>query len=140
MTAHIVTVTGPAWLSSNDRRHHMEKWRITQAWKANAGWAIRQARTPRFEGKVRIVALCLFTDRRKRDPLNYADTAKACIDGIRDQYVKPIPDKDFAHVIRGVLADDDAAHVDGPDMRSRVEPGIRTPTLELHITNVGDEL
>lgn len=129
---YVITVIGPEFLNSNDRRHHMVKWRITQQWKTNAGWAARIARTPRFETKVQITAVCLFPDARKRDPANYQDTAKACIDGITDQYVKIRPQ--YAECIRGILPDDDAAHVIGPDMRARLERGVRVPTIELHIS------
>lgn len=140
MTTHVVTVVGPEWHTANDRIHWTKRSYLDREWQTAAGWAVRQARTPRFTGKVHITAVIVFGDRRRRDPANWYPTVKACIDGITDRWVKPIPGKDFAHVIRGILADDDATHLDGPDMRSRVEPGLKTPTVELHITDVGDEL
>jgi hypothetical protein len=139
-TVYIVKVTGTEFLNANDRIHWSKRAKLTEQWRTNAGWAVRAARVPRIHGKAHITAVILFPDRRRRDPANWAPTAKACIDGITDRYVKPLPDKDFAHVIRGIIADDDASHVDGPDLRSRVEPGIRVPTLELHITDCGAEL
>lgn len=140
MTTHVVTVTGPEFLNANDRIHWSKRHRLTEAWKTSAGWATRQARVPRITGKAHITAIIVFGDRRRRDPGNWYPTVKACIDGLTDQWVRPNPNIDFAHVIRGVLTDDDATHLDGPDMRSRIEPGLKTPTVELHITDCGDQL
>lgn len=135
-TLYVVTVTGPEFLNANDRQHWSKRARLTHQWRTNAGWAVRAARVPRITGKAHITAVILFPDRRRRDPGNWYPTVKACIDGLTDRWVKPVAHVDYACVLRGILPDDDAAHLDGPDIRSRVEPGIRTPTVELHITEV----
>lgn len=137
-TVHIVTVAGREWLNANDRIHWAIRAELTDSWKNLTRLAARAAELPRFDGKVHITAVCLFPDRRRRDPGNWYPTAKACIDGLTDSYVKVKPQ--LAVRVAGWLADDDAKHLDGPDMRARIEPGTRQPTLELHITECGDEL
>ena len=52
-----------------------------------------------------------FSDRRRRDPNNWADTAKALIDGLVDGPKKGTPGW------IGILPDDDSRHLVGPDMR-----------------------
>jgi crossover junction endodeoxyribonuclease RusA len=117
---YIVTVTGPRWLNANDRLHWAPKAKATKQWRDNAAWAVKAAHVPRVTGKAHITAVLLFPDRRRRDPANWYPTVKACIDGL----------------VPGVLADDDVNHLSGPDMRSRVHPGLKVPTVELHITEV----
>lgn len=89
------------WIDSNsDRRlHHYAKARKVKLWRDVTAW--RSRGMPTIE-RCRIVCELRFGDRRKRDPGNWYPTAKACLDGLRDS---------------GVLPDDDAAHVIGPDMR-----------------------
>jgi crossover junction endodeoxyribonuclease RusA len=90
------------WLNSNDRRHKRAEARVVKMWRdAAATWA-RSARLPKGITPVRIVARLSFPTNAHRDPGNWYPTAKACIDGLRDA---------------GVLAEDTAAHVVGPDMR-----------------------
>ena len=63
--------------------------------------AARAARVPRLE-RAHVLAEYQPPDGRRRDPANWYPSFKACIDGLIDA---------------GVLPDDDAAHLDGPDMR-----------------------
>jgi hypothetical protein len=88
------------WLSDNGRYDKHEKARLIRTWRTGAALLARgMARdiTP-----VRIIARLHFTTTAARDPNNWNPTAKAIVDGLRDA---------------GVLADDHAAHVIGPDMR-----------------------
>ncbi len=136
-TVHILTVAGPAWLNANREKHWAIRRPIIRQWQDLTRLAARQAELPRFETKVHITAVLLFPRaNRRRDPANWAPTVKACIDGLTDSYVKVKPQ--LAVRVAGWLADDDATHLDGPDIRARVEPGIRQPTLELHITPLRD--
>jgi len=135
---HILTVAGRAWLNANDRIHWAQRAALTDSWRNLTRLAARQAELPRFVGKVHVLAVLLFPDRRRRAPANWYPTVKACIDGLTDHVVKVNPN--YAVKVSGWLADDDASHLDGPDMRARCQPGVRQPTLELHITPTGDEL
>ena len=69
--------------------------------------------------------------RRARDGNNWADTAKALIDGmVTGPRVagRPIPQW------RGLLPDDDHRHLIGPDMRiTEPDPGLRARGLALRI-------
>jgi len=93
---------GMALLNSNDRHGWRYKARLTKDLRETAGWAARIMRIPRLE-RAHILAEYQPPDRRKRDAANYYPSVKACVDGICTD--------------AGVLADDDSAHLDGPDMR-----------------------
>jgi hypothetical protein len=92
---------GMALLNSNDRHSWRLKARLTKDLRETAGWAARIMRIPPLE-RAHILAEYRPPDRRRRDPANLYPSFKACIDGLID--VK-------------VLPDDDALHLDGPDMR-----------------------
>jgi hypothetical protein len=109
-------VVGREWLNLNDRGHWAQRARRIADWRSAAAWRARAAKVPRLE-RAKVVAYVLVPDRRRRDPHNWTPTAKACIDGLVDV---------------GVLVDDSARYLDGPDMRLRVEV-VRYPTLELLI-------
>ena len=99
----IVMPAGIELLNANDRSGHWaRRQRLTAALREAAAWLARQQRIPRLE-RARIVGFYEPPDRRRRDPANLYPSFKACIDGI-------VADA-------GVLPDDDAAHLDGPDMR-----------------------
>lgn len=92
------------WLSANDDRAgklYYKRARIVAAWRAAGRDHAQRAGTPALT-RVRVIAEVCFHDRRKRDPGNFYDTAKAIMDGFVDA---------------GVLPDDSAAYVIGPDMR-----------------------
>jgi hypothetical protein len=92
------------WLSSNDDRagklFHARRHTVA-AWRAAGRDHAERAEVPPLRA-VRVIAELCFRDRRRRDPCNYGDTAKPCIDGLVDA---------------GVVPDDSAAYVLGPDMR-----------------------
>jgi hypothetical protein len=106
-------------LNSNDRDSHWaRRKRITEALRHAAGWMARWQRVPHLE-RAHILAVYEPPDRRRRDPANLYPSVKAAVDGLVDV---------------GVLPDDDAAHLEGPDMRlGTVHPRGR---LVLTITEV----
>lgn len=92
---------GLKWLNSNDRLHPMAKSRIVKQWRQlGYACAIRE-HLPRL-GKAHIEARLFFRTNARRDPNNWAPTAKAALDGLVDANVFP---------------DDNADLVIGPDMR-----------------------
>lgn len=92
---------GMELLNSNHRGHWRRLSRLTKDLRETAGWAARVARVPPLQ-RAHILAVYLPPDRRRRDPSNLYPSFKACIDGLVDARVLP---------------DDDAKHLDGPDMR-----------------------
>jgi len=103
-------MTGRSWridlpcgplLTSNQRLHHQAKARITRQLRGEATILAKAAKIPALE-RVQVWAWVIPPDRRKRDPANWYPSVKAAIDGIRDA---------------GVIPDDDAEHLVGPDMR-----------------------
>jgi hypothetical protein len=89
-------------LNANDRYGHWaHRQRITATLRETAGWLARAQRIPRLSHAHITAAYCP-PDNRRRDPANWQPSFKACVDGLVDA---------------GVLADDDATHVTGPDPR-----------------------
>lgn len=115
-----LVVTGSEWISANDRAHWGRRHRLTREWRTAAAWTCRQARPGRLD-RARIVATALVRDNRRRDSSNLAVTAKAVVDGLVDA---------------GLLADDDHTRLEGPDMRIRVDSGVRAPTLVLTVEEI----
>ena len=94
---------GMALLNVNDHTGHWGKrQRLAEDLRVRAGWLAKGQRIPRLE-RAHVLGVYEPPDRRRRDPSNYLPSFKACIDGI-------VTDA-------GVLPDDDAEHLDGPDMR-----------------------
>lgn len=117
----VVMPCGIQLLNANDRRHWRAKARITANLRTTAAWSARVAHVPHIN-RAHILAVIEPPDRRRRDPANAYPSVKACVDGLVDA---------------GVLPDDDAAHLDGPDMRlGEVHPGGR---IVLHITELPGE-
>lgn len=127
MTAHTLTIPAPMtitragkrttlWITSNRRFHWREKARLTRMWRTAAYLGARRAGIPHLE-RAHITAHVHRMRGGRFDPTNWADTAKAALDGVVDA---------------GVLPDDDHAHVTGPDMRAGEPRG--EPCLVLTIT------
>lgn len=91
--------SGMLWMTANDRWPWRRKARAVRQWRDTTAWRSRSL--PRLAA-AHVVCELLFADRRRRDPGNWAPTAKACVDGLVDA---------------GVLPDDDGKHLLGPDMR-----------------------
>ena len=101
---YIVDVGKPAeWITANQRLHWRRKAERTALWRESAAWWARQNKVPRL-ARGSIIGELRFATQRRRDPANWAPTAKACVDGLVDA---------------GVFDDDDATRVTGPDMRIR---------------------
>jgi len=103
-------MTGRTWridlpcgplLTSNQRMNHMASARVTRQLRGEATILAKAAKIPLLK-RVHVYAYVIPPDRRKRDPANWYPSVKACVDGIRDA---------------GVIPDDDAEHLLGPDMR-----------------------
>jgi hypothetical protein len=87
--------------SANARLHWAERARRTRLWRNGANIRAQAARIPWLD-RAHVVVEWLPPDKRRRDPGNLAPAAKAICDGLVDA---------------GVLPDDDAAHLTGPDLR-----------------------
>lgn len=99
---HLLALVAPHhWLNANQRPHWRDERARSAAWREAAGWAAKAAKVPRLE-RVYICCWLEFPNNLRRDPANWAPTAKAAVDGL---------------VQVGVLPDDDWRHVTGPDMR-----------------------
>lgn len=98
-------------LNANHRLHWAKKSRTTRTIRGAACDAARNLLSmPRLQ-RAHVAGLYEPPDKRRRDPANLYPSFKAAIDGLVDA---------------GVLPDDDAEHLDGPDMRlGPVHPGGR---------------
>ena len=120
----ILTIDVPAslWLTSNSRYHWAERARRTRDLRAIARMQARRAHLPKHLTRARIEVFAHGRTRRRTDPANTYPTIKAIIDGLIDY---------------GLLHDDDATHLTGPDMRAG-DPIPYLPAgahrLTLHIT------
>lgn len=130
--ALIMTLTGPRH-SANDRHHWARKAGLNQIWRTLGmtltiaairahGWA------PRVPLQRAHVLVELVPHNRGRvDPANVAPAVKAAVDGM---------------VLAGLLVDDDAAHLLGPDFRLAAEP-VRQQrgmwTLRITVTDLAAE-
>lgn len=115
----VVEVPAAEWLTSNGRYHWASRARRTRKLRTRAALAARAAR-PRIPPMVRarITVHVHGRTRARTDPANAYPTIKAVVDGLVDA---------------GVLPDDDAAHLDGPDMRLG-DPDPRLPTGHHRLT------
>jgi crossover junction endodeoxyribonuclease RusA len=112
--------TAAEWLNSNDRRTWVRTHKPVRLWRQMAGWAAIQARvTPMTRAYV--LAEFRFPDRRRRDPANWFPTVKACVDGLVDV---------------GMLTDDSADNLIGPDLRLGPVSRIGKGALHLHVWRV----
>ncbi|MDK8526499.1 hypothetical protein QP858_08015 [Trueperella bernardiae] len=106
------------WLTANDRRKWRAKAALVRQWRALGRKAATEAAVPPLD-RVQVTARVHRARGGRFDPSNWADTAKAVLDGIVDARV---------------LEDDSHEYVTGPDMRAG-EPR-DTPCLVLTITQL----
>lgn len=106
------------WLTANDRRKWWAKANLVRQWRALGRKAATEAALPPLD-RVEIKAYVHRARGGRFDPSNWADTAKAVLDGIVDARV---------------IEDDSHEYVIGPDMRAG-EPR-DTPCLVLTITEL----
>jgi hypothetical protein len=106
-------------LNANDRDGHWaRRKRVTGNLRTTAGWLARHQGIPSLR-RAHVVAVYEPPDRRRRDPGNLYPSFKACIDGLIDA---------------GVLPDDDAKHLDGPD--PRIGDVCKGGRIVLHVTKL----
>lgn len=102
--SHTLYIPAPdQWINQNDRTHRMAVARLTKAWRWAGLVAAKDARLPTFTRQVHITASIHKLHGRQYDAANWAPTAKAVVDGLRDA---------------GVLLEDSNKYVIGPDMRA----------------------
>lgn len=115
-TFTVALPVGTRLFTSNQRLHWRTRAKVT---KAIRGAAMEAAfGVPELQ-RAHITAVLHPHDKRRRDPANWYPAVKAAVDGIVDA---------------GVLEDDDATRLVGPDMR--LGPIVRGTQLVLHITEV----
>jgi crossover junction endodeoxyribonuclease RusA len=113
-------------MTSNDRFHWAKRAKITKEWREMACVHARAARIPRLD-RAQIVIHWLPQNAHGRDAANLYPLGKAAVDGIC--------------LDAGVLADDDSAHLVGPDMRLGARfrpavPGRGLATLRIVVTEL----
>ena len=108
-------------LNLNDRNHWSKAASKRRTIRQLAEQTARFSRAPRLE-RARLVVEIAFPDRRRRDPHNFMATVKPIVDGLVDA---------------GVLPDDDAKHLLGPDLRRHPEvtkKRLARPVYEFHLS------
>lgn len=108
----VLTLAGnrPELLTANGRVHWRVRAARTRYWRS---LTLLQARSRLNTGtwqrlqSARIEIRLDWPDARRRDPANWAPTAKAIVDGLVDA---------------GLLPDDDHTHLTGPDLRRGTGP------------------
>lgn len=116
---------GTQLLNANQRLHYHTQAARTAWLREQTGWLARQQQIPPIS-RARIVCELLPPDNRRRDPANWAPTAKAMTDGLVDA---------------GVLPDDDHTHLAGPYMEltpPAQRARRRTLTVKLHIHELAE--
>ena len=91
-------------LNANQRMHWACKARLTSNLREWGAFAWNRAGRPQMD-RARVTVTLGYPDRRKRDAHNLMATVKPLLDGM----VSP--------GVRGILPDDDDAHLEGPDLR-----------------------
>lgn len=97
----VVPRIGKRWIQANERTTWHVKARKTRQWRDVTAWRCRKLGYS-FYGGAHVLCELRFSTNRRRDPANWAPTAKAVMDGLVDA---------------GVFPDDNHRYVTGPDMR-----------------------
>lgn len=90
-----------SWINANQRLFWRVRSARTKQWREAAKQRAIDMHLPHMRAAY-ILAELRFSTNQRRDPANWAPTAKACVDGLVDA---------------GVFDDDNYRHVTGPDMR-----------------------
>jgi crossover junction endodeoxyribonuclease RusA len=118
---HITLPAGTPLLNANQRLHHHPKAQLTKTIRDAACLLARQARIPNLQH----AHICYVVHPggvvRRRDPGNWAPTAKAAVDGLVDA---------------GVLPDDDSTRLLGPD--PRIGAPVKGSQFALWITDLDE--
>lgn len=107
------------WLTDNKRFGWRAKAGRVKKWREIAGFYALNL--PKLPGAY-IIAELRFGDARRRDPLNWAPTVKAILDGFVDA---------------GVFPDDDAKRIIGPDLRLGPKVPAADRCVVMHIWPTG---
>ena len=110
------------WISANDRLHWAKKARLTKTWRDAGLVYARRNRLPQLT-RAHIKVEIHKTTARRFDPGNLYDTAKPIVDGFMDY---------------GLLRDDSAMFLDGPDMRAGEKQS--KPGLTITITPLAPDM
>lgn len=108
-------------LNLNDREHWQLKANKSKHIRQLAKQIARASRAPHLKRALLTVEIA-FPDRKRRDPHNWMATVKPIVDGL---------------VKAGVLPDDDAEHLLGPDLRRHPEvtkKSLAQPIYEFHLS------
>ena len=108
-------------LNLNDREHWRLKVNKSKHIRQLAEQIARASRAPHLKRALLTVEIA-FPDRKRRDPHNWMATVKPIVDGL---------------VKAGVLPDDDAKHLLGPDLRRHPEvtkKRLAQPVYEFHLS------
>jgi hypothetical protein len=112
---------GTDLLNANQRPHHRVKAALTKEIREAACVMTRHAKVPRLE-RVHVLYVVHPTSiARRRDPGNWAPSAKAAVDGMVDA---------------GVLEDDNSTRLLGPD--PRLGTPVKGGQLVLIVTDISD--
>lgn len=107
-----LTIPDDWWMSANHRSHWTKRKTASANLRVYTLAECQRARLPKGLSRVRLVAWITYPTAAHVDPNNAAPTTKAITDGLVDY---------------GLVADDDHAHVLGPDHRyAGVTKGRRT--------------
>jgi len=117
-----IPLGGRTWITANMRGGWQPRARATRLWRAAAGWKAKQLGGVSFVHGARVICELRFFGKRRRDPANWADTAKAVLDGFVDS---------------GVFPDDNSDYVTGPDMR--LGASVAAPRIEALIVHIFPE-
>lgn len=116
-------------ISDNRRYHHHARARLTRdlRLRGTAAWGHALSCGVQPMQKAHVTAWFTWPDARRRDDANYNRTLKALIDGL----VAGLPNR--PHKI-GLLPDDDAEHLIGPDpRRAGVDRKLAKPVQQVRI-------
>jgi crossover junction endodeoxyribonuclease RusA len=103
-------------LTSNQRLHWAKKAELTAYWRALGAAAVDLYEVPAMQ-RAHVTVTLRWPDKRRRDPMNWWPTIKACVDGM---------------VQSGRwIADDDDTHLIGPDMRRDPERGPHSIRIDI---------
>lgn len=121
----MITLTIPApceFINTNKRYNRFFKADLTKQWRTTTGLLAKQQELPAMDSPVRIIAHIWKPRGGRYDPNNWADTTKACVDGLVDA---------------GMLPDDSHREVIGPDHRhgGKGEPAIVLTIVPLPVEN-----
>lgn len=104
-------------INANHRHHWAAKAKLTRAWREVTAAQYRKSAIPPMD-TAHVTITIGFGDNRRRDIGNLQPTAKAIVDGLIDG---------------GLMADDDDAHLTGPDLRRGPKVDGRVPVITVEL-------